>query len=637
MCERINDNTRRRRGKATMTVSARELFPYLSSPIRDAVQKLRGSGYDVAYGVYSPQELRKAVIDGQPSLVDIDGETWICAGESEDSIFLTKTGNDLRERHDIEFMGKSISAVVVSGRGVPETVGPELVIWTPERDSWPLDWEENKCKAKAIISGLRLGCPHLPSHPVIVTFKVPTTSDIEKGIRSMTVGPEITIYDKTDPVTEFFHELGHVFWSNRLTSTEKDAFIDYHKSRNRENISPIFTSEYQWKDAEEMFATIYTYYLKGVVIADGYSRILQELDERGWSLLDAIICRVRDDDDVRRTWKQTEGVVYDFLAALDDERVFRVPGRGLVKAVAPVSIPGGCHRFDYGVPHQYLCSDHDRHFILVESGKLAGRTVVLKSNEKDIDFEFMRRISREPESVRPKPRPKFLADGAPKKKRKKKQDKVGVVMGEFKRGKLRSSSGEPVTDRKQAIAIAMSEARRVRKATVDFMLARLDDLRDRVATARKRVNVNPTEKQKKNGNYAKGKLNWRGLTISIENPRGSYRSGVNANGEAWRQRLSHDYGYINRTEGNDGDHVDVFLGDDSDDNDIAYVINQINPETGEFDEHKVMLGFGDRKSAERAYLSNYERGWRGMGGVVPMAWQRFREWLHNGDTTIPAE
>lgn len=38
------------------------------------------------------------------------------------------------------------------------------------------------------------------------------------------------------------------------------------------------------------------------------------------------------------------------------------------------------------------------------------------------------------------------------------QDKVHIVMSEFKRGKLRSSSGQKVRSRRQAIAIAMSEA-----------------------------------------------------------------------------------------------------------------------------------------------------------------------------------
>ncbi len=38
------------------------------------------------------------------------------------------------------------------------------------------------------------------------------------------------------------------------------------------------------------------------------------------------------------------------------------------------------------------------------------------------------------------------------------QEKIGEVMHEFKEGNLKSSSGEKVTNRKQAIAIGISEA-----------------------------------------------------------------------------------------------------------------------------------------------------------------------------------
>lgn len=41
----------------------------------------------------------------------------------------------------------------------------------------------------------------------------------------------------------------------------------------------------------------------------------------------------------------------------------------------------------------------------------------------------------------------------------KAQEKIGEVMHEFKEGKLKSSSGDKVTDRKQAIAIGISEAK----------------------------------------------------------------------------------------------------------------------------------------------------------------------------------
>jgi hypothetical protein len=41
----------------------------------------------------------------------------------------------------------------------------------------------------------------------------------------------------------------------------------------------------------------------------------------------------------------------------------------------------------------------------------------------------------------------------------KSQKKIGKVMGEYKSGKLKSSSGQKVSNPKQAIAIAMSEAK----------------------------------------------------------------------------------------------------------------------------------------------------------------------------------
>lgn len=48
---------------------------------------------------------------------------------------------------------------------------------------------------------------------------------------------------------------------------------------------------------------------------------------------------------------------------------------------------------------------------------------------------------------------------ATKKYSDKAEKKIGKVMDEFKDGKLKSSSGEKVTDRKQAIAIGISEAK----------------------------------------------------------------------------------------------------------------------------------------------------------------------------------
>ena len=54
--------------------------------------------------------------------------------------------------------------------------------------------------------------------------------------------------------------------------------------------------------------------------------------------------------------------------------------------------------------------------------------------------------------------PNVLGAGADKRKKLKGEEKVGVVMHEFKHGTLHSGSGEIVKKREQANAIAMSEA-----------------------------------------------------------------------------------------------------------------------------------------------------------------------------------
>jgi hypothetical protein len=51
--------------------------------------------------------------------------------------------------------------------------------------------------------------------------------------------------------------------------------------------------------------------------------------------------------------------------------------------------------------------------------------------------------------------------------KKGKQAKVAKVMREFKSGKLKSSSGEPVKSSQQALAIALSEAGMTRKPKKD--------------------------------------------------------------------------------------------------------------------------------------------------------------------------
>ncbi len=147
----------------------------------------------------------------------------------------------------------------------------------------------------------------------------------------------------------------------------------------------------------------------------------------------------------------------------------------------------------------------------------------------------------------------------------------------------------------------------------------------------------PTPAQKEAGNYKKAHITIQGLEIAVENPAGSERSGVDRDGNSWTLKLHHHYGYIKGTKGRDKDHLDVFLGPDPENAEKVFIVNQINPESTVFDEHKIMLGFASKQEARDAYLSNYADGWQGIGSICTLFMDEFKDWLEKGDTTIAVE
>lgn len=137
----------------------------------------------------------------------------------------------------------------------------------------------------------------------------------------------------------------------------------------------------------------------------------------------------------------------------------------------------------------------------------------------------------------------------------------------------------------------------------------------------------PSQAQKDAGNYKLGHAIVGGLDVSIENPAGTSRR------PEWPP-LKHSYGYVKRSEGADGDHVDVFLGPKAaDPTNPVFIVDQVNKD-GSFDEHKVMVGFADKGAARRGYLANYEKGWQGLGDITPMPFEQFKGWVKDPTRTI---
>lgn len=157
---------------------------------------------------------------------------------------------------------------------------------------------------------------------------------------------------------------------------------------------------------------------------------------------------------------------------------------------------------------------------------------------------------------------------------------------------------------------------------------------DRLKNAIAETEAEPTEAQKKAGNYKKGHLTFGGYDFTVETPKGVTRSGKDEQGKPWSVTMHDTYGYILGKIGVDGDHIDMFINDAADldtfDGNV-YVVDQVNQESGEFDEHKVMYGYPSEEAATEAYLANYSKGWKGLGKVTSVPKATFDKWLESSD------
>ena len=178
------------------------------------------------------------------------------------------------------------------------------------------------------------------------------------------------------------------------------------------------------------------------------------------------------------------------------------------------------------------------------------------------------------------------------------------------------------------------EEEMMEEATSDEINDEAAPFADRLETAISETETEPTEAQKKAGNYKKGHLSFGGYDFTVETPKGVTRSGKDEQGKPWSVTMHDTYGYILGKIGVDGDHIDMFINDAADldtfDGNV-YVVDQVNPETGEFDEHKVMYGYPDEAAATKAYLSNYSKGWKGLGKVTSVPKATFDKWLESSD------
>lgn len=135
----------------------------------------------------------------------------------------------------------------------------------------------------------------------------------------------------------------------------------------------------------------------------------------------------------------------------------------------------------------------------------------------------------------------------------------------------------------------------------------------------------PTRAQAAAGRYPKRLMPWKGLTFRIENEAGSVRRGTKPDGSPWETRMFFPYGEIARTEGVDGDPVDVFIGPFAETADTVFVVHQRRVDDWRrFDEDKCMIGFLTEDDAKAAFLQCYDDP-RFLGPITAMPVAEFVE------------
>lgn len=146
----------------------------------------------------------------------------------------------------------------------------------------------------------------------------------------------------------------------------------------------------------------------------------------------------------------------------------------------------------------------------------------------------------------------------------------------------------------------------------------------------------PTAAQRETGNHTMGHLTLHGLSITIEIPKGGERSGVAPDGTPWSVEMLSHYGYLKRAIGADGENFDCYIGDDPSSQRV-WIVDQVNAETGAFDEHKALLGYEDQEDATRAYLGAFSdgKGKARIGAITEISLESFKAWLKTDKTQKP--
>ena len=656
-------------------ISEKNIKQYDLSQIKNILE----TDYILENKKYSPQELRAELNKENPFFI----KNYFIIGY-ENRKFIA----DTNERIDIE---RDVYAIVVKGCLDGKAIRPDkfMIMGTN-------NWDDNNISDFTdVIGRLDVGEIYLPPHSAIFNFLKPTDKEIKEKIVSSLMGVNVNIYNRDNYIDNALHEIGHLFWRDCVKMEEKKKF-----ERHFESLQPSAIYEYDWEksDVEEVFVTIYKWYVKSFLINQSFLNILKYEEPRGLKLIQDIMTRKAKDKIIDEIWSQEQMTIESYIKPMTDKHGRKVMKQGTRDKVENIEIPesilNNINKFQHGrmflnmnkaiVPikdnkidvYSTLTKaiDSDKKTIFLDmDGVVADfvqgyKDAFSRNAYKDDSFnvsQFVKQVPRFfsmlpviPEGVelvnalKDKYNVVFLTTPMEGQEHCK-IDKINWIRENFGDFDVffSDSKADFVVDSTSILIDDMDYNLEPWKSAggtcikfpekLDMILSTIDE----AITGTKAVK--------------KIKKEISEMDVNTEPTEKEKESGVYKKGRIDFKNIplviENPKGSVRFGFGETGKRWAVKMkahygyiakteGADYDEIDFflgdklnaskVFVVNQ-KKKDGSFDELKIIFGTTNIKEAEELYLSNYQRGWDGMMSIIPTNTKKLRDWLENGNKFEP--
>jgi hypothetical protein len=308
----------------------------------NSIQNILKNSFEISYGKYEYQELKKAINEQKPFYIDNN----FIIGYKNDNTFI----NDENEEIKIERMVKAIIVENEKEESYSQSIGESFVIVGKNQ------WDSGISEFMSILGNLKVGALYLPPHSAIFNFLEPTEEQKKKKIVSLLQGVNINIFEKENYVDNAIHEIGHLFWRDCVKFDEKKDFVNHWK-----HLKPSAIYEYEWERSseEEVFCTIYKWYVKSLLINPSFRNILEYEDNEGFKLLLKVLDRKLRDKVINDIWETNKDALMDLInPPLDLTTGKRIVKKGIFEAVKDIELPDSVlndvDRFEDGIMYVNL-------------------------------------------------------------------------------------------------------------------------------------------------------------------------------------------------------------------------------------------------------------------------------------------